>query len=210
MNILIIGSTGGTGKQLVLQALDRGYNVTAFARDTSKIKIKDDRLKVIKGNVLDVDSLKNAITGQDVVLCALGHKRWLYPTKILSEGIKNIIDSMVENRVKRLICETSLGLGNSIGKMGLYYTFFVIPFILPFYFWDKRKQEFIIQSSELDWTIIRPGALHNRQARGDYRRGLKIGNWFYTVRISRTDVADFMLNQIEEKKYIHSKPGVCW
>jgi len=157
-------------------------------------------LKVIKGNVLDVDSLKNAITGQDVVLCALGHKRWLYPTKILSEGIKNIIDSMVENRVKRLICETSLGLGNSIGKMGLYYTFFVIPFILPFYFWDKRKQEFIIQSSELDWTIIRPGALNNRQARGDYRRGLKIGNWFYTVRISRTDVADFMLNQIEEKK----------
>lgn len=210
MNILIIGSTGGTGKQLVLQALDRGYNVTAFARDTSKIKIKDDRLKVIKGNVLDVDSLKNAITGQDVVLCALGHKRWLYPTKILSEGIKNIIDSMVENRVKRLICETSLGLGNSIGKMGLYYTFFVIPFILPFYFWDKRKQEIIIQSSELDWTIIRPGALNNRQARGDYRRGLKIGNWFYTVRISRTDVADFMLNQIEEKKYIHSKPGVCW
>lgn len=210
MNILIIGSTGGTGKQLVLQALDRGHNVIAFARKSSKVKIIHDRLKVIEGDVLEVDSLKNAILGQDAVLCALGHKRWFYPTKILSEGTRNIIASMKEFGVKRLICETSLGLGETVGKMGIYYTFFVIPFILPFYFWDKRKQEKIIQSSELDWTIIRPGALNNRRARGSYRHGFKIGNWFYTVRISRTDVADFMLNQIDEKKYIRSKPGVCW
>lgn len=210
MNILIIGSTGGTGKQLILQALDRDYNVTAFARNPSKIKIEHDRLKVIKGNVLDIDSLRNAMAGQDIVLCALGHKRWLYPTKILSEGTRNIVISMKEKGVKRLICETSLGVGNSIGRMGLYYTFFVIPFILPFYFWDKRKQEQIIQSSDLDWTIIRPGALNNRRARGSYRHGFKIGNWFYTVRISRADVADFMLNQIEDKTYIRSTPGVCW
>ncbi len=210
MNIIIIGSTGGTGKQLVKQALERGYNVAAFARNPSKIKINHDRLKVIKGNVLNVDSLRNAIAGQDIVLCALGHKQWLYPTKILSEGTRNIIASMKENGVKRLICETSLGLGESIGKMGIYYTFFVIPFILPFYFWDKRKQEQIIQSSELDWTIIRPGALNNRRARSSYRHGFNIGNWFYTVRISRADVANFILNQIEEKKYIRSKPGVCW
>jgi putative NADH-flavin reductase len=210
MNILIIGSTGGTGKQLVLQALDRGHNVTAFARKSSKIKITHDRLKVIEGDVLEVDSLKNAILGQDAVLCALGHKRWFYPTKILSKGTKNIIVSMEENLVKRLICETSLGLGDSIGKMGLYYTLFVIPFILPFYFWDKRKQESVIQLSSLDWTIIRPGALNNRRARGTYRHGLKIGNWFYTVGISRADVAAFMLNQLEDKKYIYSTPGVSW
>ena len=210
MNILIIGSTGGTGKQLVLQALDRGYNVTAFARKSLKIKITHDGLKVIAGDVLKVDSLKNAILGQDAVLCALGHKRWFYPTKILSKGTKNIIVSMEENSVKRLICETSLGLGDSIGKMGLYYTLFVIPFILPFYFWDKRKQESVIRSSSLDWTIIRPGALNNRKARDTYRHGSKIGNWFYTVGISRADVAAFMLNQLEDKKYIHSTPGVCW
>jgi len=210
MNILIIGSTGGTGKQLVIQALDRDHNVTAFARKPSKINIKHDRLKVIKGNVLNVDSLRNAMAEQDIVICALGHKKWLYPTKILSEGTRNIIATMREYGVKRLICETSLGLGETTGKMGIYYTFFVIPFILPFYFWDKRKQEKIIQSSELDWTIIRPGALNNRRARGSYREGFKIGNWFYTVRISRADVADFMLNQIDDNKYIHSKPGVSW
>lgn len=210
MNILIIGATGGTGKQLVSKALELGHYVTAFARNSSKTKITHDRLKVIEGNVLDIDSLKKAICGQEAVLCALGHKRWFYPTKILSKGTKNIIDTMENENIKRFICETSLGLGKSIGRMGLYYTLFVIPFILPFYFCDKRKQESVIQSSSLDWTIIRPGALNNKKARGKYRHGFNIGNWIYTVRISRADVADFMLNQLEENTYVHLTPGVCW
>ncbi len=152
--------------------------------------------------MLNLDSLNKAMVNQDTVLCALGHKRWFYPTKILSNGTKNIIEAMEKNNVKRFICETSLGLGKSFGKMGLYYTFFVIPFILPFYFWDKRKQENVIQSSSLEWTIVRPGALNNKKARGTYKEGSNIGNWIYTVRISREDVAEFMLNQIEDRKYV--------
>jgi putative NADH-flavin reductase len=210
MNILIIGSTGGTGKQLVKKSLERGHFVTAFARNSSRVAITHTNLKVFEGNVLDIESLKKAIIGQDAVLCALGHKRWFYPTKILSKGTNNIIEVMQENKVKRFICETSLGLGESIGKMGLYYSFFVIPFILPFYFWDKRKQESIIKSSSLDWTIVRPGALNNKKAKGKYHQGSKVGSYIYTVRISREDVADFMLNQIENNKYVHSSPGVCW
>ena len=210
MNILIIGSTGGTGTRLVSQALQRGHVVTAFARKISKIKITHDRLNIIKGDVLDVETLEKAVVGQDAVLCALGHKRWFYPNTILSGGTTNIIKTMENHNVKRLICETSLGIGDSIGRMGLYYTFFVIPFILPFYFWDKKKQEQAVKLSSLEWTIIRPGALNNKPPRGKYKHGSKIGNWFYTVGISRADVADFMLNQLEDKKYIHSSPGVCW
>ena len=210
MNILIIGSTGGTGKQLVKEALERGHKVTAFARKSSKVAITHASLKVIEGNVLDIKSLQKAIIGQDIVLCALGHKRWLYPTKILSKGTSNIIEVMNKNNINRLICETSLGLGKSFGKMGLYYTLFVIPFILPFYFWDKRKQESVIKSSSLDWTIVRPGALNNKKARDKYYHGSKIGNWIYTVRIARADVADFMLNQIDDTNYVHATPGVCW
>jgi len=210
VNILVIGSTGGTGRQIVVQGLDKGHLVTAFARKASKIKIKNERLKIVEGNVLDSDSLNEAIKGQDAVLCALGHKRWFYPTKILSNGTGNIINAMEKFNVKRFICETALGLGNSIFKMGLYYTLFVIPFILPFYYWDKRKQEAIIESSKLDWTIVRPGALNNRRGRGKYRHGMDIGNWFYTVRISRSDVAHFMISQLDEKGYIKSAPGICW
>lgn len=210
MNILIIGSTGGTGKQLVKKSLERGHYVTAFARNPSKISITHPNLKVLEGNVLDIETLQKAIIDQDAVLCALGHKRWFYPAKILSKGTSNIIEAMQENKVKRFICETSLGLGESIGKMGLYYSFFVIPFILPFYFYDKRKQESAIRSSSLDWTIVRPGALNNKKGRGKYRHGSEVGNYFYTVSISREDVAEFMLNQIEDKNYLHSAPGISW
>jgi len=160
--------------------------------------------------VLDINSLIEASKNQDAVLCALGHKRWFYPNNVLSTGTGNIITAMQANGVKRLICETSLGLGNSFGKMGIYYTFFVIPFILPLYFWDKRKQESIIRNCNLDWTIVRPGALNNKKARGIYKEGPGIGNYFITVRISRADVANFMLNQIDNKKYYHSTPGLSW
>lgn len=210
MNIIIIGSTGGTGKQLVKKALERGHNVTAFARNSSKVKLTHPNIRVSEGNVLNIESLQKAIIGQDVVLCALGHKRWFYQTSILSKGTRNIVETMEKNNIKRLVCETSLGLGKSFGRMGLYYTLFVIPFVLPFYFWDKKKQETIIKKSSLDWIIVRPGALNNKKARGKYYHGLKAGNWIFTVRISREDVADFMLNQLDDNKYVHSTPGVCW
>ncbi len=94
--------------------------------------------------------------------------------------------------------------------MGLYYTLFVIPFILPFYYWDKQRQEQVIRASSLDWVIVQPGALTNGSKRGVYRHGGDIGNWLWTVRISRADVADFMLNQLADDTYLRAAPGVCW
>jgi len=210
MKILIIGATGGTGKELVKQALERNFDVTAFVRNPDKLKIKNDRLKVLQGNVLNPESLYSAVTGQDAVLCALGHKRWFYPNNILSQGTKNIIEAMEKNNIRRFICETALGVGNSFGKLGLYYTLFTIPFILPFYFWDKGRQEKIIRSSSLDWTIVRPGMLTNGTKKGKYKHGEKVGNFLWSVRISRADTADFMLNQITDNSYLRKAVGVCW
>jgi len=210
MKILIIGSTGGTGQQLVKQALEKNNIVTAFARKPSKLKIEHYNLKILKGDVFDIDSLAEAINEQDVVISSLGHKRFLLPNKILSQGTKNIIDVMGKNNVKRFICISSLGIGDSIGRMGLYYTLFVIPVILHFYFWDKGKQEKIIRKSNLDWTIVRPGALNNRKAKGNYKHGKNIGNFIWTVSISRSDVANFILDQLTDKTYINDTPGICW
>ena len=94
--------------------------------------------------------------------------------------------------------------------MGLFYTFFIIPVILPFYFWDKTRQERIIAQSNVKWLIVRPGVLTNADQRGRFRHGRHIGSFFWTVRISRADVADFMLNQLTSDTYLRAAPGVVW
>jgi putative NADH-flavin reductase len=210
LRVLIIGATGGTGRQLVAQALERGYAVTALVRDPSRLQVDHPQLTVIQGDVLDQGSVDAAMRGQEAVLSALGHKRFFYPTRILSEGTRNILRAMEAHGVPRLVCVTSLGIGDSAGRMGLYYTLFVIPVILPFYFWDKTRQERLIARSDLEWVIVRPGALTNGDKRGRYRHGRKVGSFLLTVRISRADVADFMLHQLESDTYLRTAPGVCW
>jgi putative NADH-flavin reductase len=208
--VLIVGATGGTGRELVAQALERGLAVTALVRNPSRLRIDHPRLTVVRGNVLDAASVEEAMRGQDAVLSALGHKRYFYPTRILSSGTRNIIRAMETHGVRRLVCETSLGIGDSAGRLGLKYTLFVIPAILPFYFWDKTRQERVIAESGLEWVIVRPGALTDGDRRGRFREGRGVGSFLWSVRISRADVATFMLNQLVSETYLGAAPGVCW
>jgi putative NADH-flavin reductase len=208
--ILIVGATGGTGHELVAQALERGYSVTALVREPSKLRLEHPQLKVFQGDVLDRASVEAAMRGQEAVVCALGHKRYFGPTRILSEGTRNVLRAMESDGASRLVCETSLGIGNSAGRMGLYYTFFVVPLILPFYFWDKTRQERLIAESRVEWVIVRPGALKNAAKRGRVRSGPDVGSVLWTVRISRADVAHFMLDQLTSDEYLRTAPGVAW
>ena len=208
--ILIVGATGGTGRQLVEQALARGYIVTAFVRKPARLRIENPQLTIIQGDVLDYASVESAMIGQDAVVCALGHKRFFYPARILSQGTRNIIKLMETYRVTRLVCETSLGIGGSAWRMGLYYTFFTIPLILPLYFWDKARQERIIAESSIEWVIVRPGVLTNAEKRGQISHGHQVGSFIWTVRISRADVAEFMLNQLETDEYLYKATGLAW
>lgn len=208
--VLIVGATGGTGRQLVAQALERGLTVTALVRNPSRLPANHQALTVLQGDVLDPGSLEAAMHGQDAVLCALGHKRYFHPTRVLSEGTGNILRAMETHRVSRLVCETSLGIGDSVGRMGLYYTLLLIPLILPFYFWDKTRQERIIAESNLDWVIVRPGALTNGTKRGHIHHGRRVGSVLWTVRVSRADVAEFMLDQLGSNTYLRATPGIAW
>jgi uncharacterized protein YbjT (DUF2867 family) len=208
LRVLIVGATGGTGRQLVAQALERGYAVTALVRDPSRLQVNHPKLTVIQGDVLDAGAVANAVRGQDAVLCALGHKRFFAPTRVLSDGTRNILGAMEAHGVRRLVCETSLGIGDSAGRMGLSYTFFVIPLILPFYFWDKTRQERLIAASGVEWVIVRPGVLTNRDAKGQFHHGRRVGSFLLTVRIARADVAAFMLDQLVSDTYLRSPAGV--
>lgn len=208
MNLLIVGATGGTGRQLVTQALERGHQVTALVRRPPRAEPRP-AFTPVEGDVLDPGSLDRAMPGQEAVLSALGHKRWLGSTRILSEGTRNLIAAMVRHGVQRFVCETALGISDAWWQMGLYYTLFVRPVILPFYFWDKVRQEAVIRASNLAWTIVRPGMLTNGPPRGRYRHGPHVGHWLWTVRISRADVAAFMLDQLTDRRYVRATVGVA-
>jgi uncharacterized protein YbjT (DUF2867 family) len=208
LRVLVIGATGGTGRQLVQQALAQGHQVTAFVRDPARFRIEHANLRIVKGDVLDYASLEPAMRGQSAVLCALGHKRFFYPNKIQSEGMRNILRAMKACDVPRLICETALGIGNSVGRLGLPHTFFILPLILPFYMWDKLRQEELIVASDRDWVIVRPGVLTNGDALGTYRHGPKVGSYLWPVKISRADVSDFMLKQLTDDAYVGAAPGL--
>jgi len=208
MNLLIVGATGGTGRQLVTQALERGHQVTALVRRLPRAEPRP-AFTPVEGDVLDPGSLDRAMPGHEAVLSALGHKRWLGPSRILSEGTRNLVAAMVGHGVQRFVCETALGISDAWWQAGLYYTLFVRPVILPFYFWDKVRQEAIIRASNLAWTIVRPGMLTNGPPRGRYRHGPHVGHWLWTVRISRADVAAFMLDQLTDRRYVRAIVGVA-
>ena len=210
MNLLIIGASGGTGRALVEQAVAQGHTVTAFVRNPARFAMNHERLKVMQGNVLEFDSIDRAVRGKDAVLSALGHKQWFIPRTILSNGTRNIIAAMEKHGVKRFVCETSLGIGDSRGRLGLYYTLFVIPFITYFYFKDKERQERLIRESSLDWVIVRPGQLTNGEQRGSYRHGKGIGSYLATVKISRADTAEFMLSLVGDDSFLRQTIGVAY
>jgi uncharacterized protein YbjT (DUF2867 family) len=208
--ILIIGATGQTGRHLVTQALERGFSVTAFARDPSSLELRHPRLTIAQGNVLDPASVEAAMPGHHAVVSALGHKRYFSLSGTHAEGTRHILDAMRRHKVRRLVCLTSLGLGDSAGRLGMPYNLFVIPLLLPVYFLDKARQERIIATSGIEWIIVRPGSLNNGVKRDRVNTGSRVGSYLWTVRVSRANVADFALNQLTSDAYLGSAPGLAW
>ena len=208
MKILIIGGTGATGRELIKQALEQRHEVTVLVRRPEKLETNNPLLKIMQGNVLNREDVQQAVIGQNAVLSVLGHKKFFIKTNILSEGTKNIVEAMEQQHVDRFICVTSLGIGDSRFKLGLYYTLFVIPFIILFYFLDKEKQEKLIRNSKLDWTIVRPGQLTNGKRTGTYKHGPNVGSYILTKMISRANVAHFMLRQLEDRTYSRKAVGI--
>lgn len=208
MRLLIIGATGGTGKEIVQQALAEGHHVTAMVRTPAKVETTHPRLRVIRGDVLDQASLETAMLGQDAVLSALGHTTFYKPTTVLSEGTRNIMVAMKSCDVRRFVCESSLGVGDTVWRLGLFASFLFVPLVLPFYVRDRLRQEELISRSKSEWIIVRPSILTNGSLTGKYRHGSQVGNYVLGNRISRADVADFMLKQLHDDTYLGTAVGV--
>jgi putative NADH-flavin reductase len=207
MKVLIIGATGATGKILMREALEQGHEVTALARNPSAVALEDHRLRVLQGNALDESSLEAAVAGQDAVLSALG-TRSARPTTLFSESTHNVIGAMDKHGVRRLVCITGIGVGDSKGHVGFLYDRIIRPFVVRNVYEDKERQEEAIEQSDLEWVIVRPAQLTDEPARGEYKVYLK-GSYTAT-KISRADVADFMLAQLTDDTYVHKMPVISY
>ena len=198
MKVAVFGATGTVGKQVVRQALDAGYEVTAFARSRSKVTIDDPNLRIVEGDVLcDFNQIAAAVTGQDAVIVALGAGA---KGRIRSEGTRNIIAAMREAGVRHLVCQSTLGAGDSAAQLNLkWWLLFRGP--LRWAMADHEKQESYVRESGLDWTIVRPAAFTDGPVTGDYKHGSPLSEEQLTLTVSRADVAHFLLRQIGDSRY---------
>ena len=129
---------------------------------------------------------------------------------IVSQATKCILAAMEREGTKLFICESSLGIGDSKGQLGPFYTYFFIPILLRNVFADKEVQEKAIEASHVDWVIVRPGALTNGPKTGKYQAGFPVTDRSIQGRISRADVADFMLRQLTDSTYLRKTPGLSY
>lgn len=209
MKLLVIGSTGGTGRELVKQALEQGHEVTAFARAPEKLSLAHRNLRIVRGDVTDDATVEQAVAGQDGVLCALGTKI-IRKNTIQSDGMRNLVRAMQKSGVRRLVLESSLDVGDSKGELGFFFTHVIRPTILRNIFNDKELQEQIVRDSRLDWVIVRPAMLTDGPRTGKYRAGCAAGDKTIKRKISRADVADFMLKQLIDNTHLRATPGLSY
>ena len=208
MKILVVGATGSTGRVLVDQALVQGHEVTALSRDPSTVARVDHRLRVLQGNALDAASTEAAVSGQDAVFYALG-TRSPKPTTLFSASTTNIIGAMEKHGVQRFVCITGVGVGDSKGHVGFLYDKIFLPLILKNLYEDKERQEEVIKQSNLKWAIVRPARLTDGPATGGRYRVFLEGPYKAT-KISRADVAAFMLAQLTDDRYVHEMPVISY
>jgi len=200
LKLTIFGASGNTGHELVKQALEKGHLVTAFVRDPSRLSIKHAQLKIFAGDVIDPESVAKAVHGQDVVICALGAGSDLKKTTVRTTGTTNIVQAMKQHGGQRLLVISAMGTGESWDTLSLVSKFLYAT-LLKNSREDHEAQESVVKESGLDWTIIRPSGLTNDPQTGVYDVGENIPA--KTSRISRADVADLILKELEQNILLH-------
>jgi putative NADH-flavin reductase len=207
MKLVIFGSTGSVGRLMVKQALEQGHTVTAFARDPAKLGIQHANLRIAQGDATDLAAVEKAVREQDAVVCALGAGA---KGGIRSEGTRTIIRAMEASGVRRLICQSSLGVGDSRENLNFFWKHIMFGMLLRQAYADHVAQENHVRQSRLDWTIVRPGAFTDGPRTGDYRHGFAGNDKAITHKISRADVADFVLKQLTDRTYLHKTPALSY
>lgn len=209
MNILIYGASGRTGQELVNQALVKGHVVTAFVRNTAKLKIAHQNLEIIQADVTNYQRVNETIKGQDAVLSALGASSPFKYDQSVVEGIGNIIKAMETNGVSRLIYMSFVGVKESRNSAGFVIKY-IAPKLLSTEIAGHEARESMIKESQLMWTIVRPATLTNGKHLTQFRSGEDIMSNGFAATISRADVAEFMLQQLTHNSFLRKLPRIMY
>lgn len=202
MRIALFGATGGTGSEVLEQALAQGHRIRALVRNPANLAERDD-LTLVQGDVLDQEAVNRCVEGADAVICVLGSRAGAEPVE--DRGTEGILVAMQALGVRRLIAVTSMGVGDSIDQVAVLFRA-IMQLTLKRIMQAKERQEQAIMASGLDWTIVRPGGLTDGPRTGRYRAGLDKS--IKATRVSRADVADFILHELAAGEYIGRTPAV--
>lgn len=207
MKLIVLGATGGTGIEIVSQAMERGHSVTAFVRSPERLKKFGDRITVIQGDLLRDVEMARAIQGHDAILSGFGPR---YPVSknesdLLRRFAVTLTGAMRSAGVWRVVVESTAFLfkdsiippTNLVGR--LFFSGTVA---------DATAMEEIFAGSKFDWTLVRPPRLTDKPHTGSYR--VREGHLpRFGFAISRADVADFMIRSAEAGTFIRKVVGVC-
>jgi len=209
VKVLVLGATGGTGRLIVGEAMAKGHSVVALVR--SRANAPDlAGAQLIEGDARDESALTRALEGCDAVVSALG--TGISPFRevtSLSVATRALVAAMAQRHVRRLVCITGMGAGDSRGHGGFLYDRLILPLLLRKVYEDKDRQEDAIRASSLDWVIVRPVVLNDEAARGDVRAVTDLSG-VHGGKIARADVARFIVDQLTDDTWLRRTPLVSW
>lgn len=207
MKLAIFGATGRTGQHLVRQALEAGHEVTALARTPEKLNLENDLLTVIQGDVTDPARVDEAITGAEAVISVLGPTS-NKPEYMVSQGMGHIVVAMDKQGTRRLVVSAGAGVAdpNDDPKLINKIIGFLVRTFSRYVYEDMVHTVETVRASDLDWTIVRVPVLTDDPPKGDVKVAY-VGKGMGS-RITRADMAAFMLKQVEDETYLRQAPAI--
>lgn len=207
MKILVIGAGGATGEEVVGQALERGHEVTAFVHHAEEFSAPP-AVRVVQGDVLDAATVEQAVADQDAVIDTLGgHTPWKN-TSLETNAARNIIEAMQQHGVRRLLVVSAIGVGETKELVPGWYEKLIMPTLLRGAMQDKEAMEPEVEASGLKWTLVRPGHLVDGKRTGDIKF-FEPGQGETAHKITRADVAAFMLDILEQEKFLKQAVNIA-
>jgi putative NADH-flavin reductase len=210
MRVIVFGASGATGRELVKQGLAEGHLVTAFVRHPQKLSIADEKLRVHQGDVADRAAVDAAVPGHDAALCALGGTSLWKRNPALVVGLHNIISAMERASVRRLVYLSADVVHERRNELSFFRRKVIIPILLNRVAADHELDEAMIRQSHLDWVIVRPPLLTNGDRTGSYRSGEHLPARAFLPKVSRADLAEFMLKQLSDDTFVGRAPGLMY